>query len=295
MSVARMPIEAYRAAMRTVAALAFTALAAASVARIVDARAQDASAWDSQPHAASRLLAGGPAKSDPDHALRAGVEIKLEPGWKTYWRDPGDSGVPPSLSFDGSTNLKTVSVLWPAPERFDDGAGGNSIGYANHIILPLHVAALDASKPVALQVKLSYAVCGKLCVPVESDLALTLRGDGAEEATIEKAESRVPRRVALGPRSGLAVISAHREAATPHDRVIVEVEAPAGAPVELFVEGPTPDWSLPLPVLAGSDGDKRRFVFDLDGLPQETAGKGATLTFTAVSGDAAIEVPARLD
>jgi DsbC/DsbD-like thiol-disulfide interchange protein len=281
--------------MRTVTAIALAAFLAATVTDIRDAAAQDASAWDSQLHAATRLLAGGPAKNDSDHTLRAGIEIRLEPGWKTYWRDPGDSGVPPSLSFEGSTNVKTVSVLWPAPEKFDDGAGGNSIGYANHIILPLHIAALDASKPVALQVKLSYAVCGKLCVPVESDLALTLSGDGAEEATIEKAESRVPRRVALGPRSGLAVLSVRRGAATPHDRVIVEVEAPAGAPVEIFVEGPGPDWSLPLPTLAASDGDKRRFEFDLDGLPPNTDSKGAILTFTAVSGDNAIEVPARLD
>ena len=145
-------------------------------------------------------------------------------------------------SFDGFDKCEDrLRAVARAGEVSTDGAGcGNPSASANHIILPLHIAALDASKPVALQVKLSYAVCGKLCVPVESDLALTLSGDGAEEATIEKAESRVPRRVALGPRNGLAVLSVRREAATPHDRVIVEVEAPAGAPVEIFVEDPAP-------------------------------------------------------
>ena len=61
--------------------------------------------------------------------LRAGIEIRLDPGWKTYWRYPGDSGVPPTLDFAGSENVKSVTALWPAPQRFADGAGGHSIGY----------------------------------------------------------------------------------------------------------------------------------------------------------------------
>jgi hypothetical protein len=87
----------------------------------------------------------------------------------------------------------------------------------------------------------------------------------------------------------------HREKGVPHDRVVVEVAAPAGAPVDLLVEGPTPDWSLPLPQPTGVDGTTRRYTFDLDGLPPDAHAEGATLTFTAVSGDDAIEVPARLD
>ena len=79
------------------------------------------------------------------------------------------------------------------------------------------------------------------------NLKLALSGDGAEEAAIEKAEVRVPRRVALGPRNGLAMLAVHREPGDAHERVVVDVAAPEGAPVELFVEGPTPDWSLPLP------------------------------------------------
>ena len=88
----------------------------------------------------------------------------------------------------------------------------------------------------------------------------------------------------------------HREPGGAHDRVVVEVAAPAGAPVDLFVEGPTPDWALPLPEPAGpATAATRRFTFDLDGLPPGAEAKGATLTLTAVSGDDAIEVPAHLD
>ena len=81
-----------------------------------------------------------------------------------------------------------------------------------------------------------------------------------------------------------------------HDRVVIEMAAPAGAPVDLFAEGPTPDWMLPLPEPAGPEtGATRRFTFDLDGLPAGVDAKGATLILTAVSGDNAIEVPVHLD
>ncbi|HEX3505064.1 MAG TPA: protein-disulfide reductase DsbD domain-containing protein [Xanthobacteraceae bacterium] len=268
--------------------------------------AQDASEWDAQTHTAVRLIAGSKIASSDTRVLRAGVEIKLEPGWHTYWRDPGDSGVPPKLDFSGSDNVKSVAVLWPAPERFPDGAGGNSIGYLDHVILPLRVTPQNAAKHSSLMLKLGYDICSNMCVPVESELKLSLSGDGAEEATIEKAEIRVPRRVALGEggdaKSGgsgsksLAILSVHREPGGAHDRVVVEVAAPAGAAVDLFAEGPTPDWSLPLPeTKSSSNGPTRLFTFDVDGLPPDAKAQGALLTLTAVSDSDAIEVPARLD
>ena len=183
--------------------------------------------------------------------LRAGVELKLDPGWHTYWRDPGDTGVPPTFDFSGSDNVKSATVQWPAPERFPDGAGGTSIGYVDHVILPVQVAPKDAAKQSLLHLKLGYAICGNLCIPAEAKLQLALNGNGAEDQAIAKAEIHVPRRVPLGPNTGpsksLAILAVHREPGKPHDRVVVDVAAPAGAPVDLFVEGPTPDWSLPQP------------------------------------------------
>jgi DsbC/DsbD-like thiol-disulfide interchange protein len=264
------------------------------------ARAQDSSAWDAEPHAAARLIAGGAQQSADAAWLRAGIEIRLDTGWKTYWRYPGDSGVPPTLDFAGSDNVKAVTVLWPAPMRFADGAGGHSIGYHGDIVLPLRVLANDAAKPAALHLKLGYAVCSNLCVPVDAVLDLTLSGKrGTEEATLAAAEARVPRRATLGAgrvAGGLAIRSAHRERGSAGDRVVVEVEAPAGTPVDLFAEGPTPDWALPLPdASGGGDARTRRFTFDLDGLPPGAHVSGATLTLTATSPDDAIEVPVHLD
>ncbi len=279
-------------------------LALACAGRIPIARAQDASAWDGELHAAARLIAGAAVRSADAKVLRAGIEIRLDPGWKTYWRYPGDSGVPPTLDFASSENVKSVTTLWPAPERFADGAGGHSIGYVGDVVLPLRIVADDASKPSTLHVKLGYAICGTLCVPAEADLNLVLSGKaGTEEAALVAAEARVPRRVLLGagtgPGGGLAVRSLHRESSGAYQRVVVEVAAPQGAPVDLFAEGPTPDWALPLPVPSrsapGSAPGTRRFTFDLDGLPPGAKADGAILTFTAISPADAIEVKAHLD
>lgn len=291
----------------------------------LSAFAQDASNWDGQSHSAARLIAGAISKNRGTPFLRAGIEIKLDPSWQTYWRDPGDSGAPPSFDFSGSENVKAVNVLWPAPERLPDGAGGNSIGYRDHVVLPLHVVPVEPAKQTALRLKLAYDICSNICIPAEANLVLQLDGDGAEDAAIAQAELRVPRPVALGQQTRpdaagertteravaapgqaaaensdrhsepLAILGLHREPGDAHERVIVDVEARPGAPVDLFVEGPTPDWSLPLPQQSAADGAIRHFEFELDGLPPNAKVDGAALTLTAVSGDDAIEVTTHLD
>jgi DsbC/DsbD-like thiol-disulfide interchange protein len=267
-----------------------------SLTGVCSAHAQDASAWDKQDHAAARLIAGTMIAKPESSVVRAGLEIRLQPGWKTYWRYPGDSGSPPSFSFAGSENVKSVTVQWPAPEEFPDGAGGHAIGYKGDVILPLVVTPADPARATSLHLKLNYAICGNLCVPGEAALQVPLPGSSASETTLAKAEQQVPRRIALGATAyGLGIRSVQRVAGSGHERVVVEVAAPEGAPVELFVEGPTPEWALPIPEQTGPAAALRRFTFDLDGLPPGAQAKGATLTFTAVSGGSAVEVPAHLD
>src|SRR3979411_2472023 len=104
------------------AALGVAALCVACATSEV--RAEDASPWQRDTHSAVRLLAG--ARSGT--VLLGGVAIQLQPGLKTYWRTPGDSGVPPRFDFSKSDNVEAVTVMWPAPLKFDDGAGGISLG-----------------------------------------------------------------------------------------------------------------------------------------------------------------------
>src|ERR1700685_3169434 len=119
----------------------------------IEPRAQDASPWQREGHSAVRLLAG----SRSGAVLLGGIGFQLQPGWKTYWRTPGDSGLPPRFDFSKSKNIEAVTVLWPAPTKFDDGAGGHSMGYHNQIVLPLRIVAKNADKPVTLRAAINYA------------------------------------------------------------------------------------------------------------------------------------------
>jgi DsbC/DsbD-like thiol-disulfide interchange protein len=208
--------------------------------------AADASPWDGDSRSTTRLIAANTLSEGSARFLRAGIEIKLATGWKTYWRYPGDSGVPPRFDFAASENVKSVTVRWPAPRQFND-AEGKTIGYKDRLVLPLRVEVQNPDMPVALRLKLDYAVCEKLCVPVEAKAELALAdASAATESDVSEAERLVPKVVALGASGTLAITAVRREAGPPA-RIIVDVAAPVGTQVELFAEGPAEDWALPLP------------------------------------------------
>jgi DsbC/DsbD-like thiol-disulfide interchange protein len=284
-------------ALRRTHLLPIPAAASLLIVTACAAIAADVSPWQDDAQSAARLISARAVNESGGRMFRAGVEIRLKDGWKTYWRYPGDSGVPPVLDFSKSQNLKAVTVRYPAPTRFSDGGGGNSIGYKGTVILPLHVVPQDASKPVTLNLKLDYAVCEKLCVPAEAKLELVLTGaETANEAALGAAEARVPKLVAVGDSGTPSIRAARREAGSGKPRVTVDVAAPAGAPVVLFAEGPTAQWALPLPEpVAGAPAGLQRFAFELDGLPPSEQASGAMLRLTAVAGDKAIEAGFRLD
>jgi DsbC/DsbD-like thiol-disulfide interchange protein len=258
------------------------------------ARAADASIWDGDAHSAIRLVAGTAGGADRT-SMRAGIELRLATGWKTYWRYPGDSGVPPRFDFSKSTNVKSVTVRWPAPHRFSDESGA-SIGYKDGVLLPLDIVPANPRQPVTLRATVEYAICEKLCVPAAGSAALGLGGASSFDAAIAAAQARVPKPATLGDGAALAIRSVKREPGTPHARVVVEVAAPEQAPLDLFAEGPTEDWALPLPEpMPATAPGRRRYSFELDGLPPGGSAAGATLRFTLVSGDKAIEVTTVLD
>jgi DsbC/DsbD-like thiol-disulfide interchange protein len=284
-------------ALRRTCILPILTAASLPIVTTCAAIAADVTPWQDDAQSAARLISARAVNESGGRMFRAGVEIKLKEGWKTYWRYPGDSGVPPVLDFSRSQNVKTVTVRYPAPTRFADGGGGHSIGYKGGVILPLHVVAQDAAKPVTLNLKLDYAVCEKLCVPAEARLELVLTGaKSANEAALDAAEQRVPKPAAVGNDGVPSIRAVRREAGPSKPRVTVDVAAPAGAPLALFAEGPTAQWALPLPEpVAGAPAGLQRFAFELDGLPPGENASGATLRLTAVSGDKAVEVGFRLD
>ncbi len=103
----------------------------------------------------------------------AALRLTLAPGWKTYWRSPGDAGIPPTFDWKGSTNLRGVGITWPTPLVFDQN-GMRSIGYKHVLVLPLTIAPRETGKPVTLKADIDIGVCDDICVPARLRLTATL-------------------------------------------------------------------------------------------------------------------------
>ena len=257
------------------------------------AAAQEASPWSEGHRSRVRLLVGG--ADGP--ALLAGVELALQQGFKTYWRSPGESGLPPTFDWSKSTNVEAVDVLWPAPTRSED-AGGVSYGYSGEVIFPLRVRPREPGKPVTLALKIDYGVCKDICIPAQAELSLALPREAGPSArdVIRQALARVPQPQPPGA-GDVSVIGA--EAITEGDRrgLTVTVRAPSGAPPRLFVEAPDNWFLLPsaAPKRIGT-GAQTKYVFDVPVLerPREAAG-AVELRFTVVAGDKAVETAMSLD
>lgn len=120
------------------------------------------------------------------------LHLTLAPGWKTYWRSPGDAGIPPSFDWTGSRNLSGVTVHWPRPQVFRIN-GMRSIGYAGEVVLPLEIAATRPGAPVVLEGEVSMGICEEICVPVSLRVSARLEGAGAPDQAISGALASRPR------------------------------------------------------------------------------------------------------
>jgi DsbC/DsbD-like thiol-disulfide interchange protein len=111
----------------------------------------------------------------------SGLSIRMAKGWHTYWRAPGDAGIPPSFNWSGSTNLKSVRVHFPVPEVYDT-EGMRSIGYTDQVTFPLMIKPKDPSQPVTLRGTIDIGVCDEICVPVTLQVSASLPAGGDHHA-----------------------------------------------------------------------------------------------------------------
>lgn len=176
-----------------------TAVAAfLAVVMVSPATAQEiATDWTAGERHRVRLIAGDVPGSTPG-TVTAFVEIAMDRGWKTYWRNPGTAGgIPPEFDWSKSANVAKAEVLYPIPQVMSDKAG-DVIGYLEYALFPLRITPADPKAPVKLELTANYGICAKLCVPAEAAFSLTippapLPSAGADA---ERAYAAVPRVVA---------------------------------------------------------------------------------------------------
>ena len=252
------------------------------------ASAELASEWSVGIGAKARLIAGATANGN-----QAGIEIVLEEGWKTYWRNPGAGGIPPMFNWLGSQNISGADVSFPVPHRYQDSYG-TSMGYKQSVIFPVSFAVIDPNQPVVLELQLDYAVCEKLCVPAQAYLSLEL-------------PTNISLGFSLGLQDSMALVPIASSADDPH---IVSVQiagsaenswldviarVPDGSNIsDIFVEGPF-GWFLPAPEFISESEEGQDVVINyrvsLNALPNGASIAGAELMFTLAADKSAVEQP----
>lgn len=250
-----------------------------------------ASQWEKGHKSRVRIIS-----DDTDFATHgssyAGVQVQIAKGWKTYWRSPGDSGVPPSFDWSGSRNLKSINILWPAPQRYKDEYS-TSIGYKHEVILPLKVIAMDKKKPVHMKLRFGYGICADICVPVEADLKLTISPrQSGHKTLLSHYRSMVPKPVKTTGTlvNGFSIHKVTIDLNSKKPSIIIDAKVPAHTKkAELYVEASN-GFYLPLPIREQlSKGNVRRFHIDLTKSDPPKGLKGKTLAFTLVGDKAGIE------
>jgi DsbC/DsbD-like thiol-disulfide interchange protein len=272
------PSIAAFAAMRLMLVLAFVIFACWLPASAADAP------WVASTDSKLRLF-GGMVTTKEGEQLLAGIQLRMDDGWKTYWRNPGDSGVPPQFDWAGSTNLKEAKVLYPVPRRFAD-ADITGIGYSSEVVFPVKLIAERPGEPIELKLSFDFGLCKSLCIPNAAKLSLKLEPgatlDEADAKLLDAALDLVPQPVAAGALPSIGKIEAKFDTDKP-SIVIEALYPPDATATDLFADIADGTY-IPVSKALGplSDG-KQSFAVNFASKDEAKAIKGKTLNFTLVS------------
>ena len=194
-----------------------------------------------------RLVVAEPGEGES--TVRGFLEVQLAPGWKTYWRDPGDAGVPLDLDISGSQNASDATVHYPLPKRFNDGLTVWA-GYDHPVQLPFEVVRPDPAKASVIRAKVFLGICEKICIPVSAQLTATVENAAAstvDQASVGIAFSKLPAKA--DGENGIAAISIKG------DMLSATVQLEGEEAKDLFLAAPAGwQFSAPSIVSAGVEG-----------------------------------------
>ena len=221
--------------------------------------------------------------------ITAVLDIEPNAGWKTYWRDPGDAGVPPQIDLDGSTNLTLESVAFPVPEVVHDEEG-RFIGYHGPARLLLTLRKEDPGQDANLNANVMIGLCDDICLPFQTRFTLSAneKPDAGEEALLSETKAALPAK----PHDGFKPLSTVLQ----KDGKAIEVEyqlpdAATGEP-EVAIK-PSKGLRIGHPIEVRRKGDRAHISIPVRKLPKD--GKPARLTVMIKSGAEAVESTLALD
>ncbi len=147
----------------------------------------NASGWKANEEARTRILSPFGLESD-GRTVWIGLEIDLEPEWHSYWKNPGDAGLPPAFPEFDEELISDLEVYFTPPQFYPFGGGLDANGYANGVIYPVKLTLTDkalAADRIPLNLGLFYLVCKDLCIPHDEsfDGELILNRPGSTESS----------------------------------------------------------------------------------------------------------------
>ena len=182
----------------------------------------------------------------------AALRLVMADGWKTYWRAPGDAGIPPLFDWSGSDNLRGVQPVWPTPVVFSQN-GMRSIGYKRELVLPLKVMPARAGRAVMLEARVQVGICDDICVPADLAVRATLPAGGRPDPRIAAALADVP---VPGDEAGVRAVSCTVAPTAKGLRLTTRVALPrAGRATALVVETADPQVWVSEPRLTRAGGE----------------------------------------
>lgn len=247
--------------------------------------------WSDSDHSSVRLVSAVTGTGQ-DGTVALGLEFQMKEGWKIYWRSPGDAGFPPKPDWNGSTNVSSVDMQWPAPHRFEI-FGLQTFGYSGEVIFPLQVRAEKPGDPISLSGKVDYLVCSDICIPGEALVSIDVPSGPAKPSAKVHAIGKYASLVPGAPEAAGLTIARAAVSGT-QDELTLQVDL-AGSDAltapDLFVEGPTGVF-FGKPDVVFSDGEKlARLTLKGGGAsPEELARQGLTLTVVDGQRNAEISV-----
>lgn len=257
------------------------------------ARASGASEWVNSEQTRIRLISEYDGVKDHQR-LKIGLQVQLAPGWKIYWRNPGDAGIPPQFNWQGSRNLQSAEVHWPRPEEFDV-FGLTTWGYHDEVVYPITIELTEPGAPLDLELDLFFGICEQVCIPYREKLALSLTdrqgGPSAEAGLIREFAALVP------PTIGSAEAQISRATATALDDNSFLVKAVASARFQkpgVIVEGEEGVYFAPQSMELSDDGLEARFRIKADLLKKTDRIAGADILVTIYDEGFAAEGPLRV-
>lgn len=162
----------------------------------------------------------------------AALRIQLQPGWKTYWRAPGDGGIPPQFDWSGSENINSVQFHWPRP-KITYVNGLRTIGYANEVIIPIEFSPRIKGASLTLKGRVDLGLCNDICVPMSVAFSATLPNSGSKsDPMIRAALKMVPMPAA---KAGVKSVTCTIEPITDGLRVTATITLPSTGRDEVAV------------------------------------------------------------